>query len=938
MVEWSNGLMVEWDKTIRPSDHLTILEDSMAYTLHVISHTHWDREWYLTFQQFRVRLVDLIDHVLDILDTDPEFKHFHLDGQTIVLEDYLQIRPQNERRIRKYVEDGRLLIGPWYQLNDEFLVSGESTVRSLLIGHRIAQDFGAVTKIGYLPDQFGNISQMPQIFREFGIDNCIFGRGLQLVDDEKMELYWQSPDGSEVLSSLMTYWYNNAQRFPADIDEAVEYTKAIIERMAPKAATDQLLLMNGVDHLEAQEGLPYILKHVNEQLNTTSRNSSLRSTRGDKLIHSTMPAYIEAVKKYVQEQDIGLRHVKGELREDRGGNILAGTLSSRMYLKQANCESEICLEKYAEPSSAFAWMLGKEYPADFLTYAWKLLMQNHPHDSICGCSIDQVHEEMMPRFAQVQQVGKELTDRSLEWIAGGVKTDTTSFAESELRRTGGGLVVFNPLSWSRTDRLTAEIEFPLGDPVRGRPTVDESRDVAAVELRDPEGNLVPYKLLDRRITSKQVLSPIELPLAVMVRRFTIEFIAEDVPACGYKTYLINPAPKIPEFEGSLASPIYSRGEVSNGFISASPDVAEMAISIDLGIEDGLFFHNLGNLEDGGDVGDEYRYVKPIRDNVITTVGSSQNMEITDNSPVSATIKLKTMLRLPVKAEGSGRSEETVECPVTSWLTIMVGSPRIDVMTEVENNAKDHRLRVIFPANADTSVAHAEGQFDVITRPIRPPKEWEGASTFFPQRSWVDVNNGERGLTIINKGLPEYEVYDDEARTIGLTLLRCVGRLSGGGDTPTAIQTPGAQCLGKHRFEYAILPHKGTWLEARVWQQAHQHNVPMLAVQTRLRQIYVGQAGEHDGELPMEYSFVEISPPELIITAIKKAHDRDALIVRFFNITDENVHQARVKVQKATSARTVNLNEEPGTDLVLDDDGSVTLDVPAKKIVTIEFGV
>ena len=849
-------------------------------TLHVISHTHWDREWYLTFQQFRMRLVDLIDHVLDILDTDPEFKHFNLDGQTIVLEDYLQIRPQNEHRIRKYVKDGRLLIGPWYQLNDEFLVSGESTVRSLLIGHRIAKEFGKIAKIGYLPDQFGNISQMPQIFREFGIKNCIFGRGLQLVDDEKMEFIWEGPDGSLVLSSLMAFWYNNAQRFPANIDEAVEYTKAIIERMAPKAATDQLLLMNGVDHLEAQEGLPYILKHVNERL------------EGDKLIHSTIPDYIEAVKNYLEKHKIDLRRVRGELRQDRGGSVLAGTLSSRMYLKQANCESEICLEKYAEPSSSFAWMMGKEYPADFLTYAWKLLMQNHPHDSICGCSIDQVHEDMMPRFAQVQQVGKELTDRSLEWVAGGVKTE------------GPSLVVFNPLSWSRTDRLTAEIEFPLGEPARGRPTVDESRDVAAIELRDPEGNLVPYKLLNREVYGKQVLSPIELPLAVMVRRFTIEFVAENVPACGYKTHLINPALKMPEFEGSLLD----------------SDFGDIAL-----------------LEDGGDVGDEYRYAKPLRDRLVSAIEG--NSEFIEHSPISVTLRVNEALRLPVQAEGSGRSEETVECPVTSWFTTTVGSPRVDVVTEVENRAKDHRLRVLFPTDIDTDVAHAEGQFDVITRAIRPPKEWEGASTFFPQRSWVDVNDGERGLTIINKGLPEYEVYEDEARTIALTLLRCVGRLSGGGDTPTAIWAPGAQCIGKYRFEYAILPHKGTWLEARVWQQAHQHNVPMLAIQT----------GEHDGELPLEYSFVEISPPELIITAIKKAEDRDVptdrdarshgtLLVRFFNVTDENIHQARVKVQKATSARTVNLNEEPHNDLIMEADGSVELDVPAKKIVTIEFGV
>jgi len=167
------------------------------YTMHVISHTHWDREWYLTFQQFRMRLVDLIDNLLNLLERDEDFKYFNFDGQTIVLEDYLEIKPQNEAKLRQYIQEGRILVGPWYQLNDEFLVSGESTIRSLLIGHLIAEDFGSVTKIGYLPDQFGNISQMPQIFQGFGIDNCLFGRGLQLVDGRKTEFIWESPDGSQ---------------------------------------------------------------------------------------------------------------------------------------------------------------------------------------------------------------------------------------------------------------------------------------------------------------------------------------------------------------------------------------------------------------------------------------------------------------------------------------------------------------------------------------------------------------------------------------------------------------------------------------------------------------------------------------------------------------------------------------------------------------------
>ena len=199
----------------------------MAHTLHVVSHTHWDREWYLTFQQFRMRLVDLIDHLLDLLDRDADFRSFHLDSQTIVLEDYLEIKPQNRQRLEKYIREGRIIVGPWYQLNDEFLTSGEATIRSLLMGMRIARQFGACGTIGYLPDQFGNLSQMPQIFRGFGIDHAVMGRGYQLVDDRKMEFIWEAPDGSQVTASLMAFWYNNAQHVPADPQEALGYIEEL---------------------------------------------------------------------------------------------------------------------------------------------------------------------------------------------------------------------------------------------------------------------------------------------------------------------------------------------------------------------------------------------------------------------------------------------------------------------------------------------------------------------------------------------------------------------------------------------------------------------------------------------------------------------------------------------------------------------------------------
>lgn len=876
-----------------------------GYTMHVVSHTHWDREWYLTFQQFRVRLVDLMDHLLEILERDPGFEYFNLDGQTIMLEDYLQIRPERREEIERHVRDGRMVIGPWYVLNDEFLVSGESTIRSLLVGHRMASEFGPVMKVGYLPDQFGNISQMPQILRGFGIDNAIFGRGLQITGNRKMEFEWQSPDGSRVLASLMSLWYNNAQHFPADTDEALRYVEGIRDRMKDMSHVHHLLLMNGVDHLEAQRDLSGIIQRVNERLND------------DSLVHSTLPAYIDAVRDATR--GIDLDTVTGELREDRMGSVLAGTLSSRMYIKQANERGQTAMEKYAEPASAFAYLLGREYPRGFLHYAWKLLMQNHPHDSICGCSIDQVHREMMPRFDQVQQVADDMTNRALKWIADRVNTESDS------------LLVFNPLNWTRTDKVTATIDIPIGQPTRTRPVIDPAMMVGSVRILDDQGRETPSETLSAKVVGKQILDPNELPMGLMVKRFVVEFIAEDVPPCGYRVYTIERSGAASRSK-PLAPELYWDESIANEFVRVAVRGGGLTIERIGDPQEptsGAIYGNANLFEDVGDVGDEYLHVKPASDVVVTSLGGSPRVSLVSSGPVSATLRLDTGLTVPAEADqaSSARSERTVEIPLTSYVTVTRGVPRVDIRTVVENRARDHRLRALFPTGLASDVSHAEGQFDVIERPVETPEEWQGASPFHPQQRWADVSDGERGLCIINKGLPEYEVYADNGRTIALTLLRCVGTLSGGYDAPGADLTPDAQCLGEHTFEYAVYPHSGNWESGRVWMQAHQHNVPLLALQTTA----------HEGDLPASRSFLQTSHPELIVSAIKKAEESDTLIVRFWNPTDREIADAWVKVPGTTSACLINMNEEVIGDVEFRD-STALLSVGPKKIVTVGFGM
>ena len=376
----------------------------------VVPHTHWDREWYLTFQQFRMKLVDTLDAVLETLESDPAFSCFMLDGQTIMLQDYLEFRPEHAARLQSLAQSHRLLVGPWYLQPDEFLVGGESLIRNLQTGQAIAEQYGGAMPVGYVPDTFGHIAQLPQLLRGFGIDNAVFWRGVG-PEIKRDAFRWLSPDGSEVLVAWLAddFGYANAALLPLDAEALAARVEVIASRMRPWADGRQtLLLMNGGDHLMPQSGLPAALEQANQRLRASGLILRL----------ATLPQYIDTLRDYQPD----LPTHTGELRSSYRAHLLPGVYSTRMWLKQLNAAGEALLVRWAEPATCWAWLLGEPYPGTELDLAWNFLMQNHPHDSICGCGIDQVHREMLPRFAQSEQIASELTDRALHRLAASVET------------------------------------------------------------------------------------------------------------------------------------------------------------------------------------------------------------------------------------------------------------------------------------------------------------------------------------------------------------------------------------------------------------------------------------------------------------------------------------------------------------------------------------
>lgn len=908
--------------------------------MHVISHTHWDREWYRTFQHFRMRLVGMIDELIKLMERDQEYRFFHMDGQTIMLDDYLQIRPENEARLRKLVREGRILIGPWYNQPDEFLVSGEAMIRNLMIGRAMGDEWGNWMRIGYVPDCFGHISQYPQIMRGFGIDNAVLFRGIT-ADQVDSEFTWRSPDGSEVLCVKMpddnaysNFYYrlrttlalangleeSKANRLqsagpspvpqpPSPSGDAShndasyssgewlekarqEVADLVADSKRERPTTSHLLFMDGVDHIFANPLVPAIIRDVNE-------NSDLGT-----MVHSTLPDFIEAVRS----ESPDLRTVQGELRwSNRKWKlqaVLAGVMSSRIHLKQANHHIETLLEKWAEPFAAIAWTLGKEHPTSYLGLAWRYLLQNHPHDSICGCSLDQVHKDMVYRFDQVRLIAEPVAATSLQYISTKVNTQQPT-PDTQ------ALVVFNPLSWERSEVVEAEVNLPNDWHVKG------------IKVVDSEGNEVPFQMLDAHQGSLFDQEWYDIPTGTPTKYYKIAFLADGVPSVGYKTFYVQ----------ALNTPYRPVGTLVNGPNSAENEHLIMAIDsdgtltvIDKETEEvyagGMIF------EDGGDFGDGWNYRKPLKDTVVMSIGGRAQISLVENGPARATFKVDTVMTVPASMNPNGRerSADTVDIPISSYVSLARSSRRVDIVTHVDNTARDHRLRVLFPSGVEAEVSNSESLFDVITRPIHTMEcpDWqEPMPSTHPQKSFVDVSGEGIGLTVINAGQPEFEVIDDVDRTVAVTLMRSV--IGGVGGPENQEQ---GQLIGRHSFRYAVYPHKDGWQAAKSWQAAWEHNVPMRAVQTSI----------HSGELPVEKSFVGIDSPEVVMTALKKASRDDALVLRAVNLTHGDADSCKIQFPGMKKVVQTDLNEDVLESSGQWSNGSVDIDIKSRQIVTFKAEV
>ena len=901
----------------------------------LVSHTHWDRAWYVPYQEFRVRLVRLVDRLLAILRSDPDFGVFMLDGQMSVLEDYLQVRPQRAAELQALCQSGRIQIGPWYILADEFLSSPEALIRNLMWGQRMGLPYGGVMKAGYVPDGFGHIAQLPQILRGFGIDSAFFWRGMGAEGDRLgSEFEWAAPDGSSVTAVLMPYGYHNVSNlgygihwgdtsqllFSADL--AQEQICLALEQLQPFAHTAARLLMNGIDHAEPEPRLPQIIARANQEMEDTD------------IFQGTLLDHLRRVRA----SGVKLPRFAGEFRWGRYSEVLQGVYSTRIYLKQANQQVETLLERYVEPLAAFAWLGGAgvaEGTDDLIWMAWRTLIQSHAHDDMYGSVVDQTSRETLQRLGQAEQIGRTLLLSLVRALA--LQVNCSRQAD------GTPLLVFNPLNQPRHEVATAEVDFDLDGPA-----------AAEMIVVDGDGQVVPHQVL----ADLGEQTWMEANKANHKRRLRIA-IQTDVPACGCRVYFARRNPQSQPDGRPQTTHLPAPVSIANEFHRLTV-AADGTLEIE-DLQSGGRYTGLHYFEDVEDAGDGYSYAPCARSQTLSTRGKPAKIELLRQGTCLTTMRVEHSLALPLglSPDRQQRSTETVETPIVSEISLYAGQPGVYIVTEIDNRVRDHKLSVIFPTGMNPAAAVVDESFTTVARPVDlpPAPGWvEDPTPLMHQRAFTDLSEGGHGLAVLNRGLPSVEVGRTEGGTqISLQLLRAIGWLSRG-DLSTRrviagpmVETPEAQCQGRQRFEYAILPHAGGW-EA-VYRQAYAYVTPLLLERADtfegddLREMNmtgndpakaIPLPWRREGPLPDPLSFLVVEPQALVLSAVRRTADGLGLVVRAYNISLEAVNGRITCWKPLSEGWRTNLNEERQSPLEVTDEKTIELPVKSGEVVTVEL--
>jgi alpha-mannosidase len=630
------------------------------------------------------------------------------------------------------------------------------------------------------------------------------------------------------------------------------------------------------------------------------------------VVHSTLEDYAAAIKKSADEKKLKL--VKGERRsaqfDRRSGNLYGYTTSARMYLKQKNFENEKWLQYYAEPFNSFSGLMGRDINEKYLDTAWELLIQNSAHDSIGGCSLDEIHDDMMNRYQHSIQIAQGVFERSVKHIVKNI--DLTEYPESS---SDIFLTSINPNNYSRNEIVEAVIDIP------------EEFDRNGFEVIDVDGKILETQIIKSSKSQPVLEEMTNRPMYLNMKRYNAFVNIKNIPPFGLKSFNIIPRSKKTEKKYSISKTVRNKIILENDHLKVSINKNGTFNLIDK--LNSKSFKDLGYFYNEGEAG--HAWVNEPLEPFVSTLKSTPKTKILTNGSLSSSISIKHSLKIFKDLTGrKNNSKQLVSIPIELIITLNKNSKRVDLKIEVDNKAESHRLRIMFPTGLIAKHSFGEGQFDVVKRDIKRPatKYWiEQPMYDYPMHHFVDVSDTKNGLAVLANGLKEYEVLEDKQRTLAITLFRSFEYIIQPSSKQDYSDKKGSQCLGKQIFNIAVYPHKGDWSKGKVYEEAMNYSYP----------IKLAQSGKADGKLNPLTSFMEIEPKEIIFSSFKKSGNNDrSFILRVYNPTNKFINGKVKFLNSIREASLVTLEEDHISKINLLSDKAFILNAEKKKIKSIEL--
>lgn len=900
----------------------------MKRKIHVIPHSHWDREWYFTTSRSKVYLMKDLGDVLNTLENDPEFKYFMVDAQGSLLDDYIKWRPQDKERISKLVNDGRLVIGPWYTQTDQLVISGESIVRNMYYGMKRCESFGKYMNVGYVPDSFGQSGNMPQIYRQFGIEDTLFWRGVSDDMVKHTDYNWRGDDGSVVFTTQIPFGYYIGGNIPEEPEENEEFwQKECLEKAGGRSATRHIYFPNGFDQAPVRTNLPQLVKERNEK------------DPENEYVISCIEDYIKDVKS----ENLELEEVQGELVIAKHMRIHKSIFSSRSDLKVMNTQIQNYVTNVMEPLLTISYNLGNEYPHEAVAEIWKLLFENAAHDSIGSCISDTANEDVYVRYKQARDIAVNLVELHSRLIATNVKNDADMT-----------FTAINTLPQKRKDTVIVKTYVPGGK----------------FAIIDEKGNDVDYTIIKSRDLTDYVLSQTimldpsrKFYVPDQVLEVTMAIKANDVPALGYVQYSIDTqkdSHKETADKKVLENKYYTIEVEENGSLT----IVDKANNVT--------YKNQGILVENGDDGDSFNYSPPRKDMEVFSNESKCTVKIS-GSDIYDQAEIHFDMVVPADLDERAEGKVSVTMLVDMTVALRKDSKVIDFNVKVDNKGLSHRLCVLFDSQIVSAFNYADQQFGLIKRPNYYEKEmklymesmnnktekkagiqelanwandqstWqEPPISIEPTQSYVSLTDGKTGIAVIPQGVREYEVLDDSK--IRLTLFRTYGFMGkenliyrpGRASGERIIETPAAQLLKEMEFNFGFTSYAGDINDSDIDTLAKQYNTN-LEVYTYaefLNGRLIFSQREIEGQNAKIHSLFE-TEGNLVVSAVKKAEEDDGYIIRLYNGKDHKDLDDKIKFNfDIKEAYYTNLKEEKTEEIKVENNTISVKELSHCKFVTI----